>query len=131
LKLVVTNHSGREWVIFCVYCSSIFCVFLLLFRRPPSSTLFPYTTLFRSAARRPAGRAARSPPDAHRRAGARRRGAAAPRPRGRRSEEHTSELQSRSDLVCRLLLEKKKFSDCFCLTLINSHSNYSYQVSLT
>src|SRR2546428_8631916 len=80
-----------------------------MIRRPPRSTLFPYTTLFRSlgdrARRR--GRAARpravvadqaAPEDDAREARARRE----------RSEEHTSELQSRSDLVCRLLLEKKK-----------------------
>src|SRR5207249_9807176 len=64
-------------------------------RRPPTSTLFPYTTLFRS---RPAGPGTRH---------ARGRGGHA---RGARSEEHTSELQSRFDLVCRLLLEKKKSS---------------------
>src|SRR2546421_6942704 len=78
-----------------------------MIRRPPRSTLFPYTTLFRSRNARP---------------GESRRGAAQARPRPRhardthedqtmrltRSEEHTSELQSRSDLVCRLLLEKKK-----------------------
>src|SRR5690349_23191264 len=77
--------------------------------RPPRSTLFPYTTLFRSrarrtwaASRRPRGAdAAREAPEfAVHDAGA---GGA----RGR-SEEHTSELQSRRDLVCRLLLEKKK-----------------------
>src|SRR6478672_1581821 len=65
-----------------------------MIRRPPRSTLFPYTTLFRSARR-----ACRGP---------RARPAAAGSRRGPRSEEHTSELQSRSDLVCRLLLEKKK-----------------------
>src|SRR2546421_6557333 len=77
--------------------------FFLMIRRPPRSTLFPYTTLFRSA-RRSRGRAGRSSPRRSRaaRTGSRRR------PGGRRSEEHTSELQSRSDLVCRLLLEKKK-----------------------
>src|SRR6185312_6101988 len=65
-----------------------------MIRRPPRSTLFPYTTLFRSP-RRPS----------------RTRNVVVTRPRRpspRRSEEHTSELQSRSDLVCRLLLEKKK-----------------------
>src|SRR2546422_6373374 len=69
-----------------------------MIRRPPRSTLFPYTTLFRSALRQPVG-------------GAREGGGRAPlrRLRGtRRSEEHTSELQSRLHLVCRLLLEKKK-----------------------
>src|SRR2546425_8698317 len=92
-----------------------------MIRRPPRSTLFPYTTLFRSLARvaRPA---ARSPaPDARRARVSARDGAAAsrsaPPPRrprarvGRRSEEHTSELQSLAYLVCRLLLEKKKNAD--------------------
>src|SRR5438105_5902637 len=74
--------------------------------RPPRSTLFPYTTLFRSRRRGWLQRGARP------RAGARWEGrfTAAHRPRQssrRRSEEHTSELQSRVDLVCRLLLEKK------------------------
>src|SRR3712207_8644147 len=83
-----------------------------MIRRPPRSTLFPYTTLFRSAAaaaRRPRA-AARLP----RAGGARRRRARLEgrRPHrlrlGVRSEEHTSELQSRQYLVCRLLLEKKQ-----------------------
>src|SRR5207249_9423495 len=66
-----------------------------MIRRPPRSTLFPYTTLFRSRSERPGARTrSRRPPR-----GCRTRG---------RSEEHTSELQSRFDLVCRLLLEKKK-----------------------
>src|SRR3712207_7273908 len=74
-----------------------------MIRRPPRSTLFPYTTLFRS--RR--ARRARGPPWSGRRGPRRPR-----RPGGRRSapprsEEHTSELQSRQYLVCRLLLEKK------------------------
>src|SRR5690606_41853530 len=101
----------------------------LLWRRPPGSTLFPYTTLFRSRA--PGGgerRAYYRRLDAGRRAsdagaGAE-EGAEGPGPRrhydccgrrypaaglqGARSEEHTSELQSRENLVCRLLLEKKK-----------------------
>src|SRR5712664_4397377 len=75
-----------------------------MIRRPPRSTLFPYTTLFRSRVPpEPPVRTQESPGSN----GARSR----PAPRaGRplRSEEHTSELQSRSDLVCRLLLEKKK-----------------------
>src|SRR2546430_10204839 len=68
-----------------------------MIRRPPRSTLFPYTTLSRSSPRQAA---ARTPP-----------GTACPasvRSRAARSEEHTSELQSQSNLVCRLLLEKKK-----------------------
>src|SRR5690349_22747970 len=77
--------------------------FFLLSRRPPRSTLFPYTTLFRSELHdggevvEHLGRPLRRRPDAVR---------AGPRPPSR-SEEHTSELQSRRDLVCRLLLEKK------------------------
>src|SRR5258705_1225951 len=70
-----------------------------MIRRPPRSTLFPYTTLFRSSPARPRTRPRGSP-----RACAR----ATSRRRGSRSEEHTSELQSLRHLVCRLLLEKKK-----------------------
>src|SRR3989442_14038586 len=78
------------------YCLSFFFFFLMI-RRPPRSTLFPYTTLFRSRA---AGRRGnRDVPARLRRAAAEQE---------RRSEEHTSELQSRPHLVCRLLLEKKK-----------------------
>src|SRR2546430_8307380 len=79
--------------------------FFLMIRRPPRSTLFPYTTLFRSRARRVPAR--------HRRLrslradGPDQQPVHAARPL-RRSEEHTSELQSQSNLVCRLLLEKKK-----------------------
>src|SRR5215211_8086200 len=69
-----------------------FFFFFLMIRRPPRSTLFPYTTLFRAWL--DGGRDQRRWP--HRRV------------RVDRSEEHTSELQSHSDLVCRLLLEKKK-----------------------
>src|SRR2546421_6805990 len=79
-----------------------------MIRRPPRSTLFPYTTLFRSGVARARGRLRHSGPHAHPdreppASDARGVGAS-----GARSEEHTSELQSRSDLVCRLLLEKKK-----------------------
>src|SRR5206468_7292842 len=79
---------------------SVAYFFFSITRRPPRSTLFPYTTLFRSrpGARLRSGRVPR-------RLG---RGGGAGRQRRERSEEHTSELQSRSDLVCRLLLEKKK-----------------------
>src|SRR2546421_8307391 len=94
-----------------------------MIRRPPRSTLFPYTTLFRSLARVAAGRlnvaadeiefadgkvAARGNPD-------------------NRSEEHTSELQSRSDLVCRLLLEKKNkpaIPACTCI-VVNASSRHT------
>src|SRR5438874_5733291 len=79
--------------------------FFLMIRRPPRSTLFPYTTLFRSHRRR-----SRPRPAAARQRLTRRQAPAGlrARPPGWRSEEHTSELQSRRDLVCRLLLEKKK-----------------------
>src|SRR5690349_24498042 len=72
-----------------------FFFFFLMIRRPPRSTLFPYTTLFRSptsmSSKNMAYGRTHSPLSLY-----------------RRSEEHTSELQSRRDLVCRLLLEKKK-----------------------
>src|SRR2546421_8466622 len=85
-----------------------------MIRRPPRSTLFPYTTLFRSRASRnhrppcpPRTRGCRVP-DPPRRPAFGARTARGIREFVVRSEEHTSELQSRSDLVCRLLLEKKK-----------------------
>src|SRR3712207_8402482 len=98
------------------------CFFFLMIRRPPRSTLFPYTTLFRSPTSalqrdavpsgaadstcvsqwRPSLRCPRTSQKRHS-AAVRRSGAS-----GVRSEEHTSELQSRQYLVCRLLLEKKK-----------------------
>src|SRR5436305_11041422 len=95
-------------------CSLYFLFFFLMIRRPPRSTLFPYTTLFRSQH----GKAERGSVDVPQNR-KRTRGAAGPPgraalgPQGRgcmnpRSEEHTSELQSRPHLVCRLLLEKKK-----------------------
>src|SRR2546429_1998321 len=82
-------------------CLTLFFFFFLMIRRPPRSTLFPYTTLFRSRhVGLLAGGAARRGRDPDIRDG---RAHGAPR-----SEEHTSELQSRLHLVCRLLLEKKK-----------------------
>src|SRR5580658_11133652 len=77
------------------FALSVFCFFFfLMIRRPPRSTLFPYTTLFRSRGARSAAAPGRPPGS--------RRG------RRSRSEEHTSELQSPCNIVCRLLLEKKK-----------------------
>src|SRR2546422_10560505 len=97
---------------------SLTLFFFLMIRRPPRSTLFPYTTLFRSIrdpeqheCRRRAGEDVRQPDrgfEGHRLL---RRGDTVPLARqeqAMRSEEHTSELQSRLHLVCRLLLEKKK-----------------------
>src|SRR2546422_2033762 len=75
-----------------------------MIRRPPRSTLFPYTTLFRSLPRVNAEHAVRGGVEARL---IRKRGDVRPQA-VRRSEEHTSELQSRLHLVCRLLLEKKK-----------------------
>src|SRR3989442_6499824 len=71
--------------------------FFLMIRRPPRSTLFPYTTLFRSALQDAQGNVTRAA-----------RALGISRATLYRSEEHTSELQSRPHLVCRLLLEKKK-----------------------
>src|SRR2546430_17425039 len=97
-----------------VFTHVFFFFFFLMIRRPPRSTLFPYTTLFRSGMRRPNLSPSRPKMNA---------------PTGRiisvsvianatlgmvcpRSEEHTSELQSQSNLVCRLLLEKKNKHKC-------------------
>src|SRR5260221_4780748 len=90
-----------------------------MIRRPPRSTLFPYTTLFRS-------QGASDDPI--------RRSHADPFVRARqdRSEEHTSELQSHSDLVCRLLLEKKKISGLHTINnrIEQSISSYNIQTKL-
>src|SRR3989442_15497030 len=75
-----------------------FFFFFLMIRRPPRSTLFPYTTLFRSTASGRVARTSRCPEGTP----------GWPSVPSGRSEEHTSELQSRPHLVCRLLLEKKK-----------------------
>src|SRR5437773_9784807 len=101
-----------------------------MIRRPPSSTLFPYTTLFRSQSGGPTWFSApaapcldlltraliagsfpstRTAPHAH---------PPSPVPEGNRSEEHTSELQSHHDLVCRLLLEKKKQTNLYSTTIL-------------
>src|SRR5574337_1656054 len=79
-------------LLFCLSSSTFFFFFFLMIRRPPRSTLFPYTTLFRSESFFPDGRD----------------NAARTQTYQGRSEEHTSELQSPLNLVCRLLLEKKK-----------------------
>src|SRR6266540_4872233 len=78
-----------------------FFFFFLMIRRPPRSTLFPYTTLFRSRSRSYSGRTTCG------RSGIRCSPSSCTASRSR-SEEHTSELQSHHDIVCRLLLEKKK-----------------------
>src|SRR5690349_22480061 len=94
---------------------SLFIIFFLMIRPPPRSTLFPYTTLFRSRCCRAPSRPVAPSPRIRFPA----TDGSSPRPNhipisqvgtipSARSEEHTSELQSRRDLVCRLLLEKKK-----------------------
>src|SRR6266478_9309407 len=90
---MLINLTLRFYMILSLFYSffSFFFFFFLMIRRPPRSTLFPYTTLFRSWLFPPHPSAA-----------------AAPSCPCSRSEEHTSELQSQSNLVCRLLLEKKK-----------------------
>src|SRR3990170_5421462 len=88
-----------------------FFFFFLMIRRPPRSTLFPYTTLFRSRLR-----AEKDSQRLARRAQLRER-----RPAFFRSEEHTSELQSPDHLVCRLLLEKKKKQE---KSIANNHTEH-------
>src|SRR5256885_15779183 len=93
---------------------NIFFFFFLMIRRPPRSTLFPYTTLFRSGldalVKQPAGVAGWAGPYL--------KGGVPNDPWNNpyRSEEHTSELQSPCNLVCRLLLEKKKHINLDCTT---------------
>src|SRR5262249_61006957 len=84
----------------------------LSIRPPPTSTLFPYTTLFRSAAVGPGRERAGQGPERH---GERRAAESHADRRRDRSEEHTSELQSLTNLVCRLLLEKKKKKCQHCI----------------
>src|SRR5690349_23590743 len=101
------------------------CFFMI--RRPPRSTLFPYTTLFRSRGAPPRAGHLRAVRDGAPRADRRHLGPARHR-RQRvraRSEEHTSELQSRRDLVCRLLLEKKKTIHAYNVIVIVLSSNTS------
>src|SRR5256885_14539479 len=90
------------FVIYAFMPLSFLFFFFLMIRRPPRSTLFPYTTLFRSLLHRPL-RPVQNPFACVGHAPS-----AATRKQYRRSEEHTSELQSPCNLVCRLLLEKKK-----------------------
>src|SRR2546429_9193500 len=93
---------------------NFFFFFFLMIRRPPRSTLFPYTTLFRSGQdfKIPGGQIVAQIPHLARQP-------SLSQPRGtHRSEEHTSELQSRLHLVCRLLLEKKKKKTKTCQSSI-------------
>src|SRR2546427_5848247 len=99
-------------MIFCKVSSILYILlfFFLMIRRPPRSTLFPYTTLFRSPERVRGRLPDRAPlaSSARRRRSESRCSSLLGRRTPGRSEEHTSELQSQSNLVCRLLLEKKK-----------------------
>src|SRR2546430_12365425 len=88
----------------CTLCIQYFFFFFLMIRRPPRSTLFPYTTLFRSRA----ARRSQAGGPALLRHDVRVDDVELARRDVARSEEHTSELQSQSNIVCRLLLEKKK-----------------------
>src|SRR2546429_2324194 len=112
---VVPVSLGAEIVVF----------FFLMIRRPPRSTLFPYTTLFRSL-RGPLGigRIRNHGQEEPRLYSAQPVAAlAVGRPAAERSEEHTSELQSRLHLVCRLLLEKKKkIRDTVTVSRLNRHN---------
>src|SRR5439155_26511890 len=107
-----SSHSLNRlsFTITSLYLHPVFFFFFFMIRRPPRSTLFPYTTLFRSEDMScPVGRGWR-PVNGLSPGGA---GSSAGKENllwelRRRSEEHTSELQSRGHLVCRLLLEKKK-----------------------
>src|SRR5574339_2924 len=99
-KKKIKNKKKKKNIIYnIIILNKLYFFFFLMIRRPPRSTLFPYTTLFRS--RSGVGSTARSASTT----------AAAPSTPRTRSEEHTSELQSPGDLVCRLLLEKKKKKD--------------------
>src|SRR2546421_12485546 len=94
----------------CVSSPLYFFFFFLMIRRPPRSTLFPYTTLFRSLVARTSGEPEKMSSAVRSEVGSidSKIPVFEPKTLEDRSEEHTSELQSRSDLVCRLLLEKKK-----------------------
>src|SRR5947208_13709270 len=99
----IPTHTHILILFFFSDSSSLVFFFFLMIRRPPRSTLFPYTTLFRSAS-------SRSPRPSRNKYSRTISGTARtpPGPGTLRSEEHTSELQSPDHLVCRLLLEKKK-----------------------
>src|SRR5688572_33013673 len=93
---VSSSHLLEYWLVI---------PFFFMVRRPPRSTLFPYTTLFRSASKMPA----KWPwPTGASSSTSTAMDGSTPASSKARSEEHTSELQSQSNLVCRLLLEKKK-----------------------
>src|SRR5688572_32514221 len=103
----------------------IFHFFFLMIRRPPRSTLFPYTTLFRSLADQLEAKGLSTTVADMRFA----------KPLDselirKRSEEHTSELQSQSNLVCRLLLEKKNENNHHLFPTARAHLSYSYLTAI-
>src|SRR2546428_7362931 len=98
----------------------MFVFFFLMIRRPPRSTLFPYTTLFRSVGLMSAQDLA-----AQKKGGGVLSGVVLGTPR---SEEHTSELQSRSDIVCRLLLEKKKSQYRFTHPFVGKENSITHHM---
>src|SRR5699024_12550695 len=99
------NHS----ILYRTYIMLLSLFFLLMILHPPISTLFPYTTLFRSVAKAPAFERVLTDPvsGGHLPSASRTYRPSAAMAENLRSEEHTSELQSRFDLVCRLLLENQ------------------------
>src|SRR2546425_6134261 len=113
------SRFGYGWQV-----GRVISFFFLMIRRPPRSTLFPYTTLFRSRRPRRACRDRGTRSARHRGGDPRRQGGG---PRVWRSEEHTSELQSLAYLVCRLLLEKKKDKGSMTHT---SSSTRSFQTGI-
>src|SRR2546427_7795106 len=101
-----------------------------MIRRPPRSTLFPYTTLFRSNSPPPRGRRHGHSCSGRGECPCPLAGRTARPARTARSEEHTSELQSQSNLVCRLLLEKKKKKNTAYVTRYGQHQ-YRRQIPET
>src|SRR2546430_13507802 len=99
-------------ILYCVHLNIRFFFFFLMIRRPPRSTLFPYTTLFRSSQIPALASPHHAAPDAPAESSYSPASDAPDSSAAPRSEEHTSELQSQSNLVCRLLLEKKNKTDC-------------------
>src|SRR2546430_9170388 len=100
------------------FTTSFCCLFFfLMIRRPPRSTLFPYTTLFRSPMS--GGTTLKL------------RNADCPQRRKARSEEHTSELQSQSNLVCRLLLEKKKKNPLILQTIDTTMASHTVHSAIS
>src|SRR5256885_8163895 len=111
--------SSVTMLVTLLVCSLSILFFFLMIRRPPRSTLFPYTTLFRSPHSSPGVDVAADRSLGRRSTGPLGGAGQSPLAQNLRSEEHTSELQSPCNLVCRLLLEKKKnssYPSSLCVT---------------